>query len=104
MGRPIQRRAPMITVGMNYEVRQGKEQVFEEGFRKVLQVMAGMPGHQKSRLFKDVDRTGSYLIHSEWESKEAFTAFIRSREFADVTRWGAEEILAGRPSHKVYSE
>ena len=94
----------MITVGMNYQVKEGKEKVFEEGFRQVLKVMSGMPGHVKSRLFKEMDSPGSYLIHSEWETKESFTAFIRSREFAEVTRWGAEEILAGRPSHKVYGE
>ncbi len=94
----------MITVGMNYQVRPGKEQIFEEGFRNVLGVMAGLPGHVRSRLFKDVDDPGAYLIHSEWESRDAFGAFIRSREFAEVTRWGAEEILSGRPSHKVYGE
>lgn len=94
----------MITVGMNYEVREGKGPVFEEGFRGVLVVMAGTTGHIKSRLFKDIDSPGSYLIHSEWQSKEAFAAFIRSKEFAEVTRWGSEEILTGRPSHKVYGE
>ena len=94
----------MITVGMNYEVREGKGPVFEEGFRGVLRVMSGTIGHVKSRLFKDIDSPSSYLIHSEWQSKEAFSAFIRSKEFADVTRWGSEEILAGRPTHKVYGE
>lgn len=94
----------MITVGMNYEVREGKGPVFEEGFRGVLKVMATTPGHVKSRLFKDIDSPNSYLIHSEWESKEEFASFIRSKEFADVTRWGSQEILAGRPSHKVYGE
>ena len=94
----------MITVGMNYEVRQGKGPVFEEGFRGVLRAMAETPGHVKSRLFKDIDSPTSYLIHSEWQTKETFMAFIRSKEFAEVTRWGSEEILAGRPSHKVYGE
>ena len=94
----------MITVGMNYQVLPGKEKVFEDGFRKVLGVMGGMPGHLRSRLYRDIDDTGSYLIHSEWETKDSFTAFIRSPQFAEVTRWGAAEILAGRPSHKVYGE
>jgi len=94
----------MITVGMNYEVREGKGGVFENGFRQVLKVMSRMPGHVNSRLFKDIDRPHSYLIHSEWDSKDSFMSFIHSREFADTTRWGAEEILAGRPSHKVYGE
>jgi heme-degrading monooxygenase HmoA len=92
----------MVTVGMNYEVREGKGLVFEEGFRQVLAVMQRMPGHVRSRLFQDVNLRESYLIHSEWESREAFGAFMRSPEFAQATRWGSMEILAGRPSHQVY--
>lgn len=92
----------MITVGMNYEVREGKGPLFEEEFRKVLLAMASMPGHVESRLFRDIDKPGSYLIHSEWESKEHFTAFVRSPQFAEVTRRGSEEILTARPSHKFY--
>ena len=54
----------------------------------------------------------SVLIHAaregvrgaEAQRKEAFTGFIRSAEFAEVTRWGAQEILAGRPSHRIYGE
>ncbi len=92
----------MVTVGMDYEVREGKNEVFEAGFRRVLEVMSAMGGHVRSRLFRDVSSPTSYLIHSEWETREAFTAFIRSAEFAAVTRWGSEEILAGRPTHKVY--
>ena len=94
----------MITVGMNYEVLEGKTAEFEEGFRKVLVVLGETPGHVRSRLFRDVDQAGSYLVHSEWESREAFSGFIRSEAFADVTRWGKEQILAGRPSHTVYGD
>ena len=92
----------MITVGMDYVVREGKNEVFEAGFGRVLEAMSGMNGHVRSRLFKDVASPTSYLIHSEWETKEAFTTFIRSAEFAEVTRWGSEEILTGRPTHKIY--
>jgi len=94
----------MITVGMDYQVREGKGPTFEEGFHKVLKVMSKMSGHIRSRLFKDVDNPGDYLIHSEWESRDAFMAFLRSDEFAETTRWGAREILAGRPSHRIYGE
>jgi len=46
---------------------------------------------------------GSTLIVSEWNDKEAFTQFINSEQFAQVTTWGKEEILTGRPRHKVYA-
>ncbi len=88
---------------MNYEVIPGKEQAFEDAFTKVLNVMKDMQGHEKSHLYKDVAKATSYLIVSEWSEKEAFSKFIQSEEFAAVTNWGKEQILAGRPSHKVYA-
>ncbi len=93
----------MVTIGMNYEVIPGKEKAFESAFAKVLTVMNGMPGHEKSHLYKDVHKLTSYLIVSEWSQKEAFSKFIQSEQFAQVTNWGKEQILAGRPSHKVYA-
>lgn len=93
----------MVTIGMNYEVIPGNEQTFEEAFKKVLGVMGEMAGHHDSHLYKDVSKTTSYLIVSEWNDKEAFSQFIQSEKFAQVTSWGKEEILAGRPRHKVYA-
>jgi heme-degrading monooxygenase HmoA len=42
------------------------------------------------------------LITSEWSDEKAFQDFIRSDAFRAVTDWGKEQILAGRPQHKVY--
>ena len=92
----------MITVGMNYRVRDGKGLAFEEGFRGVLDVMGTLPGHTKSNLYRDTNDHQEYLIVSEWDTMDAFQTFIKSQAFADVTRWGSEEILDGRPRHKVY--
>lgn len=94
----------MVTIGMNYEVLPGKEALFEEKFRAVIEAFAGDSGHRRSRLYRDVEAPGSYLIHSEWESKDAFTAFLRSDAFRAVTAWGKDEILAGRPTHRVFGE
>ena len=92
----------MITIGMNYKVIPGKGEAFEKMFNKVLVVMNDMGGHSKSFLYKDVNDEQSYLIASEWESKDAFDKFMGSEEFRKVADWGKESILAGRPEHKVY--
>jgi len=92
----------MITIGMNYKVIPGKGESFEKMFNKVLVVMNDMDGHSKSFLYKDVNDGQSYLIASEWSSKDAFDAFMSSEEFRKVADWGKESILAGRPEHKVY--
>ncbi|MCA9236925.1 MAG: antibiotic biosynthesis monooxygenase [Planctomycetales bacterium] len=92
----------MITVGMNYQVLEGKQADFEEKFAAVLAALNAAPGHDSSTLWKDVANGASYLITSEWNDEQAFKDFITSDAFRAVTNWGKEQILAGRPSHKVY--
>jgi heme-degrading monooxygenase HmoA len=92
----------MITVGMNYHVLPGKQQEFEEKFAAVLDALQSAEGHTQSTLWKDVRDGDSYLITSEWSDEQAFTDFIRSDAFRAVTQWGKEQILSGRPQHKVY--
>ncbi|MEZ6128424.1 MAG: antibiotic biosynthesis monooxygenase [Planctomycetaceae bacterium] len=92
----------MITVGMNYHVIEGKQQDFEEKFAAVLGALNAADGHTSSTLWKDVADSASYLITSEWSDEAAFTEFIRSEAFRNVTNWGKEQILSGRPQHKIY--
>jgi len=93
----------MTTIGMHYDVIPGKEQEFEKGFLAIIEHLRKVGGHLESKLYEDVSSTGSYLILSQWESRESFDRFIQSPEFAQVTAWGRAEILRGRPRHKVYT-
>lgn len=93
----------MVTIGMNYHVIEGKEEVFERAFQRVLEAMQGMEGHRESHLYKDVAKPSSYLIISDWNEKTAFDTFVKSEAFAKVTNWGKEQILAGRPRHTVFT-
>ena len=92
----------MITVGMNYQVIEGKQTDFEEKFAGVIGALNAADGHTSSTLWKDVSNGASYLITSEWSDEQAFKDFIQSDAFRAVTNWGAEQILAGRPQHKIY--
>ena len=92
----------MVTIGMNYEVLEGKEELFERAFAKVLETLATTSGHVASNLYRDVHAVRSYLIISDWSDREAFNAFIASEQFARVTDWGQEQILADRPQHQIY--
>ncbi len=94
----------LVIMGMSYDVLPGKEGAFEAAFRGVAEALAGTAGHVATRLYRDVDRPGTYLIYSEWADREAFSGFVRSAAFADVTRWGREEILAGPPRHRVLTD
>jgi heme-degrading monooxygenase HmoA len=93
----------MVTIGMNYSVRAGKEKIFEDACARVIQTMGGIEGHADSHLFREVGADArKYLIVSTWSSEQAFRDFVASDAFKKVTNWGAENILEGRPSHTVY--
>jgi len=92
----------MITVGMNYHVIPGKQQEFEDKFAAVIGALESAEGHSTSTLWRSVSDDASYLITSEWSDEQAFQDFIHSQAFRDVTNWGKEQILAGRPQHKIY--
>ncbi len=88
---------------MHYEVIAGKEQEFERGFLDVIEHLKTVAGHTDSHMYEDVASVGSYVILSQWETKEAFEAFIHSDAFKKVVAWGKAEMLRSRPRHKVYS-
>lgn len=94
----------MVTVGMNYQVLEGKGEVFESVFKKVIGIMSKLDGHVKTDLFSNIDDRNSYLIMSEWSDRGAFDGFIASEQFRNVANWGKEEVLAGRPSHEYYGD
>jgi heme-degrading monooxygenase HmoA len=93
----------MTTIGMHYDVVAGKEEEFERGFLNVIEHLKTVQGHVESHLYEDVQTIGSYVILSEWQTKESFNAFLKSDAFKQVTSWGRAEILRGRPRHKVYT-
>jgi heme-degrading monooxygenase HmoA len=96
----------MVTIGMNYQVLEGKEEVFEAACRKVLDVMDAADGHGESQIFRRIDGgdNAQYLIVSRWSDEDAFARFIASDRFKKVTSWGLKNVLAGRPSHTIYQE
>ena len=100
---PISKESSVVTIGMNYFVIPGKEQIFEDACAKVVETMGGIEGHEKSSLYREVgEGAPTYLIVSSWQDEDAFKAFIASEAFKKVTNWGALNILSGRPQHTTY--
>lgn len=93
----------MVTIGMNYVVREGKERVFEDACRSVLDVLRQAEGHEESKIYRGIEADDrEYLIVSRWSDEEAFRRFIASDRFKKVTSWGKQNILAGPPRHTTY--
>ena len=86
----------MITIGMNYQVLPGKEDAFETKFRDVLATFERGAGHCASHLYREIGAQQTYLIHSEWETREACQEFIRSDAFRSAVRTAAsgESLIA----------
>jgi heme-degrading monooxygenase HmoA len=94
----------MTTIGMQYEVKPGKEEEFEQGFLRVLEVLKTLPGHVESHLYEDVASVGSYIIMSRWATKGDYESFLRSDAFKAAVAWGKAEILRSRPKHQLYRD
>ncbi|MCL4316863.1 MAG: antibiotic biosynthesis monooxygenase [Candidatus Thermoplasmatota archaeon] len=92
----------MLTVGLYYDVVPGKENDFESYFNLVVAEIKKKKGFVSALLYKRVDKPGSYLIYSEWKDRESFEEFIKSRDFSSAKE-GGSDMLAGRPSHKIYN-
>jgi heme-degrading monooxygenase HmoA len=92
----------MVTIGMNYKVAPGKEDIFENAFNKVVKAMGDIEGHSKTHMFCDINDPQHYLIVSKWSRKAAFDAFVASETFKNVATWGREQILTDRPKHEIY--
>lgn len=93
----------MVTFGLNYDVKPGFGEEFERVTLESLELMKTVDGHRETRLYKDVNNPHSYLIYSDWETREAFAAFMRSDAFKQVQTLG-RDILAGPPRHNVYTK
>ena len=61
----------MVTIGMNYEVLEGKEAVLENAFTNVVHAMRKIKAHEQSSLYKDVHNLRRYLIISKTSPKQA---------------------------------
>ena len=95
----------VVTIGMNYTVRAGKEKVFEDACARVVEVMQGTSGHEKSEIYRRIgEGPATYLVVSRWSGEEAFRSFVSSEAFKKVTSWGALNILEGPPRHTTYRE
>ena len=95
----------MVTIGMNYFVRDGKEDVFEAACAKVIDLMQTIDGHDESHIYRRVaTESPVYLIVSRWQGQDAFAEFTASDAFKKVTDWGQQNILNGPPKHTTYRE
>jgi len=74
---------PPVRATLRMQVRPGSGMEFELAWEKVADAASRSPGNLRQTLL----RAGAddYVVTSDWESREAFTAFERSPEQDELT-------------------
>jgi heme-degrading monooxygenase HmoA len=89
------------------KIKPGEEAAFEAAFAEVTRKVKGTPGHIKDELLRDDtepgsnDEPSSYILLSEWESKEAFLAWEDAPIHMQTTT-PMRPYWAGRVDRRIY--
>jgi heme-degrading monooxygenase HmoA len=89
------------------KIKPGEEAAFEAAFAEVTRKVKGTPGHIGDELLRDDTEAGSdgepssYILLSEWESKEAFLAWEDAPIHMQTTT-PMRPYWAGRVDRRIY--
>jgi heme oxygenase (mycobilin-producing) len=67
----------MIRVVVHFQAPAGAEAAVERAYHEVSAALSGTPGLLGNTLQRDADRPGRFLVVSDWESLEAYEAWVR---------------------------
>jgi heme-degrading monooxygenase HmoA len=83
------------------KIKPGEEAAFEAAYQEVTRKVKGTPGHLRDELLRDTSEPGSYILLSEWESKEVFLAWENAPIHMQTTT-PMRPYWAGRVERKIY--
>jgi quinol monooxygenase YgiN len=75
----------MIRATLTMIVLNGKDGEFEAAWRAVAERVRHEPGVLRQSLLRDPDEPRTFVVSSDWESREAFGRFERSPEQDELT-------------------
>lgn len=75
----------MVRAMLQMKVKDGRGDEFVEAWTRIAEEVRRAPGNVRQALCRDPEDADSFVITSDWESREAFTAFERSPEQDDLT-------------------
>ena len=70
----------MVRATVYMKVKAGREGEFERMWQSIAERVRNEPGNLRQSLLRDSADASSFVISSDWESREAFTRFERSPE------------------------
>jgi heme-degrading monooxygenase HmoA len=75
----------MVRTSLYMKVKAGRGEDFEQAWRKIAEEVKKAPGNVRQALTRDPDDADSFVVTSDWESREAFRKFETSPEQDDLT-------------------
>jgi heme-degrading monooxygenase HmoA len=75
----------MVRATLYMKVKDGRGGDFETAWRGIAEEVRKAPGNLRQTLTRDPDDPDSFVVTSDWNSREAFHEFERSPEQDDLT-------------------
>jgi heme-degrading monooxygenase HmoA len=75
----------MVRASLYMKVKAGRGGDFESVWREIAEEVRKAPGNLRQALSRDPDDPDSFVVTSDWDSREAFHEFERSPEQDDLT-------------------
>ncbi|MBS2965255.1 antibiotic biosynthesis monooxygenase [Actinocrinis puniceicyclus] len=88
----------MVVEHAELTIAPGREAEFEAAFARGEKAIAQSPGYRWSRLLRQVENPGTYLLLVGWVSLEAHTVEFRGSELFQQWRGAVGEFFAAPPN------
>jgi heme-degrading monooxygenase HmoA len=75
----------MVRASLYMKVKAGRGADFERAWRQIADEVRKAPGNVRQALTRDPDDPDSFVVTSDWDSREAFHQFETSPEQDDLT-------------------
>jgi heme-degrading monooxygenase HmoA len=70
----------VVRATLTMRVKEGREADFEQAWRDIAEDVRRAPGNIRQALLRDPEDPRTFVVTSDWESREAFGEFERSPE------------------------
>ncbi|MET9254426.1 SchA/CurD-like domain-containing protein [Streptomyces sp. NPDC003717] len=75
-----------VRVVLMLDVHDGMQQEFLDGYERIRDRVAAVPGHVSDQLCQSLENPTQWLLTSEWESAAPFLAWVNSDEHLDAVQ------------------
>jgi heme-degrading monooxygenase HmoA len=75
----------LVRASLYMKVKDGRGDAFVDVWRRIADEVRRADGNVRQALTRDPEDPDSFVVTSDWESREAFGAFERSPEQDDLT-------------------